>query len=90
MALEDAVVLAKALRDAPTISAALTAYETVRRSRVEHNIIVSAELSAGRRPSPQAGPQHADNNARVAPVSDDELARQLEWAIPLPALDPQP
>lgn len=90
MALEDAVVLAKALRDAPTISAALIAYETLRRSRVEHNIIVSAELSAGRRPSPQAGPQHADNNARVAPVSDDELARQLEWAIPLPALDPQP
>ncbi|HEU5425813.1 MAG TPA: NAD(P)/FAD-dependent oxidoreductase [Actinocrinis sp.] len=85
MALEDAVVLAKALRDAPTISAALTAYENVRRPRVEHNIVVSAALTAGRRPSPQAGPQPADSNARVAPLSDDDLVRQLDWTTPLTA-----
>ena len=47
MALEDAVVLAKALRDAaPTISAALT---------------------AGRRPSPQVGPQPADSSGAWHP-----------------------
>jgi 2-polyprenyl-6-methoxyphenol hydroxylase-like FAD-dependent oxidoreductase len=73
MALEDAVVLAKGLRDAPSMSAGLIAYERSRRSRVEHNILASAELTAGRRPSPQG-----------APAPDDELFRQLDWATPLP------
>ncbi|GIE95829.1 FAD-dependent oxidoreductase [Paractinoplanes rishiriensis] len=35
MAIEDAVVLAKCLRDAPSISAAFTTYESLRRERVE-------------------------------------------------------
>ena len=51
MALEDAVVLAKALRDAPDQAAALAEYERLRRPRVEHNIVVSAQLSAGKAPS---------------------------------------
>lgn len=74
MALEDAVVLAKALRDAPIASAGLTAYERLRRPRVEHNILTSAELTAGRRPSPQG-----------APTPNDDLLRQLDWTTPLPA-----
>lgn len=74
MALEDAVVLAKALRDAPSTSAGLASYEHLRRPRVEQNILASAELSAGRRPSPQG-----------APVSNGQLLRQLDWATPLPA-----
>lgn len=74
MALEDAVVLAKALRDAPTASAGLIAYERARRPRVEHNILASAQLTAGRRPSPQA-----------ASAPNDDLLRQLDWATPLPA-----
>jgi 2-polyprenyl-6-methoxyphenol hydroxylase-like FAD-dependent oxidoreductase len=74
MALEDAVVLAKALRDAPTASAGLIAYERARRPRVEHNILASAQLTAGQRPSPQA-----------ASAPNDDLLRQLDWATPLPA-----
>jgi 2-polyprenyl-6-methoxyphenol hydroxylase-like FAD-dependent oxidoreductase len=77
--------LAKALRDTPRTSAALTAYENLRRPRVEHNIMVSAELSAGRRPSPQAGPQPVGAQARIAPVSDEDLAGQLDWATAIPA-----
>lgn len=72
MALEDAVVLAKALRDAPTPAAALAAYERARRPRVEHNIQASAQLTAGRRPSPQG-----------APTPTDDLLRQLDWTTPL-------
>jgi 2-polyprenyl-6-methoxyphenol hydroxylase-like FAD-dependent oxidoreductase len=59
MALEDAVVLAKALRDAPTRDEALNTYERLRRPRVELNIATSARLTAARpgtitntRPSP--------------------------------------
>ncbi|MFD9002280.1 FAD-dependent oxidoreductase [Streptomyces sp. NPDC059582] len=56
MALEDAVVLAKALRDAPDTERALTAYEALRRPRVEHNITVSGQISR-RDHSPAAAPQ---------------------------------
>ena len=47
MALEDAVVLAKALRDTGTAEAALAVYERLRRPRVDHNTTVSARLTAG-------------------------------------------
>lgn len=68
MALEDAVVLAKSLRDAPDPDAALTLYETLRRPRVEHNITVSGNISRGT-PTPSA----------AARPSDEDLARLLEW-----------
>jgi 2-polyprenyl-6-methoxyphenol hydroxylase-like FAD-dependent oxidoreductase len=78
MAFEDAIVLAKALRDADTIETALRSYESVRRPRVERNIANSAELSADRTPNrgqrPPAPPSAAE---------DEELARQLDWAVPL-------
>ncbi|WP_328979779.1 NAD(P)/FAD-dependent oxidoreductase [Streptomyces canus] len=68
MALEDAVVLAKSLRDAPDTDAALALYETLRRPRVEHNITVSGNISRGTHtPSAAARP------------SDEDLARLLEW-----------
>ena len=70
MALEDAVVLAKALRDAPSTTSALTEYERLRRPRVEHNIMVSAQLTAGGAPS---GTQYP------VPQTDEELARTLDW-----------
>ncbi|GAB2996987.1 FAD-dependent monooxygenase [Amycolatopsis acidiphila] len=69
MALEDAVVLAKAMRDTEN---PLEAYERLRRPRVEHNIAASARMTA-RLPPPADPP----------PVSDDELARQLDWSRPL-------
>ncbi|MBS2550145.1 FAD-dependent monooxygenase [Catenulispora sp. NL8] len=78
MAMEDAVVLAKALRDAPSMSGALADYERVRRPRVEDNIAASAALSAGRPPARDGA------DSRPVALSDDELARQLEWRTPLP------
>jgi 2-polyprenyl-6-methoxyphenol hydroxylase-like FAD-dependent oxidoreductase len=70
MALEDAVILAKALRDAPDPGTALTTYETLRRPRVEHNITVSGHISRGipirpAAPAPRPG--------------DEDLIRRLEW-----------
>ncbi|MEU9170375.1 NAD(P)/FAD-dependent oxidoreductase [Streptomyces sp. NPDC048420] len=72
MALEDAVVLAKSLRDAPDTETALTLYETLRRPRVEHNITVSGNISRGtHQPSAAARP------------SDEDLVRLLEWGADL-------
>jgi 2-polyprenyl-6-methoxyphenol hydroxylase-like FAD-dependent oxidoreductase len=79
MALEDAVVLAKSLRDAPDTDTALSLYETLRRPRVEHNITVSGNISRGvhtpSRPGPAAAP--------AARPGDDELIRHLEWGANL-------
>lgn len=46
MALEDAIVLVKSLRETAPIDAALARYDRLRRPRVEHNIAVSAQLTA--------------------------------------------
>jgi 2-polyprenyl-6-methoxyphenol hydroxylase-like FAD-dependent oxidoreductase len=51
MALEDAVVLAKSLRDSPDTATALERYERLRRPRVERNIVNSARLTPRRAPS---------------------------------------
>ncbi|MEY9887641.1 2-polyprenyl-6-methoxyphenol hydroxylase-like FAD-dependent oxidoreductase [Catenulispora sp. MAP5-51] len=75
MALEDAVILAKALRDAPTPAAAFADYDRLRRPRVETNIASSAALSAGR---PPAKPQ-------TPPLTAEELIGQLSWTTPLPS-----
>lgn len=86
MALEDAVVLAKALRDAETPAAALDSYERHRRPRVELNIATSAQLTASRntdRPPGTDGPQRRDSE-RPAPRVDEELLRLLDWDTPLP------
>jgi FAD-dependent urate hydroxylase len=46
MAIEDAVVLAKCLRDLPTIERAFVAYETLRRERVEMVVAAGARSSS--------------------------------------------
>lgn len=69
MALEDAVVLAKALRDVP--HNAFAAYERARRPRVERNITVSAAATAGH--STDRGPQ-----TRASHVDEE-----LDWHTPL-------
>ncbi len=72
MALEDAVILAKSLRDAPDTDAALSFYEALRRPRVEQNITVSGNISRGvHAPSP------AGRGATGS--GDDDLARLLTW-----------
>ncbi|TQF01566.1 FAD-binding protein [Kitasatospora acidiphila] len=97
MALEDAVVLAKALRDAPTRAAALARYELHRRPRTERNMAVSAQLTASRTPAAAAAPRDSENPAprdsenpaprdseRPASRVDEELLRLLTWDTPLP------
>jgi 2-polyprenyl-6-methoxyphenol hydroxylase-like FAD-dependent oxidoreductase len=74
MALEDAVVLAKALRDAPDTDTALALYEALRRPRVEHNITVSGQISRG-----GTSPSRTGRGAPASRPGEDELIRHLEW-----------
>ncbi|MFH8347640.1 FAD-dependent oxidoreductase [Streptomyces sp. NPDC018045] len=78
MALEDAVILAKSLRDAPDTESALSLYEACRRPRVEHNITVSGRISRG---------THTPSRTGTAPApqrpGEDTLIPQLEWGIDL-------
>lgn len=75
MALEDAVVLAKALRDIPDQPRALATFEQLRRPRVEANVAASAALDSDRRPpSPGAAPS-AESFAATAQL--------LDWGSPL-------
>ena len=50
MACEDAVVLAKCLRDLPDTASAFAAYETLRRPRVEHIVAQGARTSSTKTP----------------------------------------
>jgi FAD-dependent urate hydroxylase len=52
MAAEDAVVLAKCLRDLPDIPRALAAYEELRRSRVERIVAQGARTGSAKTPGP--------------------------------------
>jgi 2-polyprenyl-6-methoxyphenol hydroxylase-like FAD-dependent oxidoreductase len=88
MALEDAVVLAKALRDSDTQAAGLERYEQHRRPRVERNIEVSAQLTANRLagPTPSAvGNAALAGQDRRPPRTDPGLRETLDWHTPLPA-----
>jgi 2-polyprenyl-6-methoxyphenol hydroxylase-like FAD-dependent oxidoreductase len=89
MALEDAIVLAKPLRDTPDTDSALRRYETLRRLRVEHDITVSGGLSRGTPTPSGTGPSPRGAGANRA--ADDELVRQPEWSTDiwrLRAVDP--
>ncbi|MCL7491714.1 FAD-dependent oxidoreductase [Streptomyces sp. MCA2] len=81
MALEDAVILAKSLRDTPDADSALSLYEACRRPRVEHNITASGEISRGTRTPPRTG--RAPSPQRPG---DDALARQLDWDVDMNAV----
>jgi 2-polyprenyl-6-methoxyphenol hydroxylase-like FAD-dependent oxidoreductase len=89
MALEDAVVLAKALREADSTAAALAVYDRLRRPRVERNIEVSGRITGGAPPRAAAGdgarPQHRQGPESRASGADEELVRLLDWNLPLPA-----
>ncbi|MFC9236319.1 FAD-dependent oxidoreductase [Streptomyces decoyicus] len=81
MALEDAVILAKSLRDTPDLDSALSLYEACRRPRVEHNITASGEISRGTRTPPRTG--RAPSPQRPG---DDTLALQLDWDLDMNAV----
>lgn len=88
MALEDAVVLAKALRDADTPGAALDSYEQHRRPRAERNLTVSAQLTASRTTEGDQAPgstaPQARDSERPAARLDEELLQLLDWDAELP------
>ncbi len=78
MALEDAAVLAKCLRDMPTIPEALELFEKLRRDRVERIVRAGAGAENPAPPSPPSGPRrgnpaewlfghHIDWHAAVSP-----------------------
>lgn len=74
MAMEDAIILAKTLRDTADTDTALSGYETLRRPRVEHNTTVSGNISRGVHTPSRTG------QAPAARPGDEELARLLEWS----------
>ena len=94
MALEDAVVLGKALRCAGSIAEAFAAYDGLRRPRVERNIVASAQrtgagTAAGTAttasPPPSGGPAGRPGGPDGrAGQPDEELIRLLDWDSPLP------
>ncbi|RZS44486.1 2-polyprenyl-6-methoxyphenol hydroxylase-like FAD-dependent oxidoreductase [Herbihabitans rhizosphaerae] len=82
MAIEDAVVLGKALRDLDRASA-LAGYERLRRPRVETNIANSARLSAtptNQRPGPAPG---SVDERDVAAETERDIADQIDWDTPV-------
>ncbi|GAA4639477.1 FAD-dependent monooxygenase [Actinoallomurus vinaceus] len=81
MALEDAVVLAKALRDANTT--ALETYERLRRPRTDANIATSARMTSARTPQ-RAGEDPPQGSRPPAARGGDDLMRLLEWNATLP------
>jgi hypothetical protein len=74
MALEDAVVLAKSLRDAPDTESALSLYEALRRPRVEYNITMSGKISRGLH-----SPSRTDRRAPAPRPGDSDLIQHLDW-----------
>ena len=93
MAMEDGVVLAKALRDLPKIEGALVAYEKLRRERVEKIVAFGARASGNKTPG-ALGRIARDFMMRVLfpyIVNDKALAwlydYRVEWdrRIPVPS-----
>ncbi len=97
MAMEDGVLLAMALRDAPSIEAAFAAYEGTRRERVERIVAYGARSSDSKIPG-KVGRIARDAFMRLAFrffVTERQLAwmygHRIDWdASVAPASDPLP
>ncbi|HXS71006.1 MAG TPA: FAD-dependent monooxygenase, partial [Patescibacteria group bacterium] len=90
LAMEDAVVLAMALRDAPSIDQALVDYEAARRGRVEKVVAYGARSSSAKTPG-TIGRVVRDTFLRVAfryLITDRGLdwmyGHRIDWDGPLP------
>ena len=73
MAAEDAVVLAKSLRDMPDIPRALDAYERQRRQRVERIVAQGARTSSAKTAGPQVATIASSiraSDVKAVPVTD--------------------
>jgi 2-polyprenyl-6-methoxyphenol hydroxylase-like FAD-dependent oxidoreductase len=93
MALEDAVVLAMALRDAPSIEVAFAAYERSRRERVERIVAYGARSSSAKTPG-RLGRFVRDSFLRVmfrflvTPASMAWMyGHRIDWERPLTGVD---
>ncbi|MGH3433727.1 MAG: FAD-dependent oxidoreductase, partial [Thermocrispum sp.] len=82
MALEDAVILAKALRDQPDVEHAFTKYEQLRRERVRANIDASARLS-GHADTPRDQPSSSPRTTPLLHCAGGKAAGRS--AAPSPA-----
>jgi len=89
MAAEDGIVLAKALRDLPTVADALVAYEVARRKRVEKIVAYGARGSSAKTPG-RVGRVIRDSMLRFLfryVVTDRSMAwmydYRVEWERPL-------
>lgn len=83
MAAEDGVILAKALRDAVTIPAALAAYEAARRERVEKIVAWGARGSSAKVPG-RFGRVLRDAFLRLVfryLVTDRSMAWQFDYRV---------
>jgi 2-polyprenyl-6-methoxyphenol hydroxylase-like FAD-dependent oxidoreductase len=70
MAMEDGVVLAQVLRDAPDVPTAFATYERLRRARVERVVAAGARSSSSKTPGPL-----------VRPLRDTALRLVFRYAI---------
>jgi 2-polyprenyl-6-methoxyphenol hydroxylase-like FAD-dependent oxidoreductase len=93
MAMEDGVVLAMALRDAPSIDEAFMAYERARRQRVERIVAHGARSSSTKTPGP-IGRIVRDAFLRVAfryLITERGLAwmygHRIDWDTPLATVE---
>ena len=91
MAMEDGVLLAMALRDAPSIDAGFTAFEAARRDRVERIVAYGARSSNSKTPG-RLGSLFRDAFMRVAfryLITDRSLAwmydHRIRWGEPVTA-----
>jgi 2-polyprenyl-6-methoxyphenol hydroxylase-like FAD-dependent oxidoreductase len=91
MAAEDGVILAKALRDMPSVPEALAAYEQARRARVERIVAFGARSSSAKIPG-RFGRTVRDAMLRLVfrwVVTDASMAwlydHRVDWATPLRA-----
>jgi 2-polyprenyl-6-methoxyphenol hydroxylase-like FAD-dependent oxidoreductase len=83
MAMEDGVLLAMALRDAPTVEAAFVAFEAERRARVERIVAYGARSSSSKTPG-RIGSLFRDAFMRVAfryLITDRALAWMYDYRI---------
>jgi 2-polyprenyl-6-methoxyphenol hydroxylase-like FAD-dependent oxidoreductase len=83
MAIEDGVLLAMALRDAPRIDVAFAAFETARRERVERIVAYGARSSSSKTPG-RLGSLFRDAFMRVAfryLITDRSLAWMYDHRI---------
>ncbi|OZM71306.1 FAD-dependent oxidoreductase [Amycolatopsis antarctica] len=88
MALEDSVTLAKCLRDLPTIEVALTAYEGLRRDRVEQLVAASAAHDS---PPPERSEVDSGGARETSAAPDTGPARRrwlyghhIDWHTRIP------